>query len=70
MIIPCAQFPSNSLVGAGSLNVTGLLALVAHSFGTDLLRAFAAQVADLTAWEERQRRRQIFLGPWERDSQL
>ena len=41
-----------SLVGAGSLDVTGLLALVADTVVRDLGRAVTGQVADLTACVE------------------
>ena len=38
------------LVGAGCLNVTGLLALVTHALRRTLRRAVAAEMTDLTTW--------------------
>lgn len=40
------------LVGAGRLDVTGLLALVAHALTLGLGRAITGDVTDLAAWYE------------------
>lgn len=48
------------LVGARSLDMTGLLALVADSLGSGFLRAFAGFMADFAAWKKVSRRMKPF----------